>query len=346
MYEKMLYDQYQSYSYEELKEITVANGYTEKAEQIARQLLSERKVETEESMGMQKDSSTSQDELQNSDSGMTVEQINQMLYDEYKTYTYEELEEITYANGYTEEAEQIAKQLLGKDVMECKEDTDTSDEEIKRHENDAVYCINCGAKCPEGARFCMKCGFKVVKKEQVERERTIDTGTTVNSDYTKLGGWLAFCAYSLLVGAVLSGIGAVIEISSYMRIAKEYSRYGIPLENTFRWLAMLTIIFCGVLMAYCFILSRMIRRRDCRFLHFYEMTMMIGCGILIVLMIYQKMKGAEITPQNVRSLLWGVIMFAVWMTYFIKSVRVRTYFGSDEYLEKSVIYKWFYGNKG
>lgn len=346
MYEDILLDRYKTYSNEELEEVKVFNGYTEEAERIALQLLSERKAETEENTEAQKKGLASQDVLQDSDSVMTTEQINKMLYDEYKTYSHEELEEITYANGYTEDAEKIAKQLLGKVVMECKEDTDTSDQELEKYEKDVVYCINCGAECPEGARFCMKCGFKVVKKEQVEGERTRDAGVAINPDYKKLGGWLAFCAYGLLAAGVLIGIGAVSEIFMYMKIAKEFSRYGMPVKDTFQWISMLTIVFCGVLIVYCFILSRMIRRRDCRFLHFYEMVMMIGCGIAIVLMIYQKMKGAEIAPKDVRSLLSAVIMFVVWTTYFIKSVRVRTYFGSDKYLEKSVIYKWFHKNKG
>ncbi len=208
-----------------------------------------------------------------------------------------------------------------------------------------VYCINCGAECPEGATFCMKCGFKVVKKEQVERESTRDTNAVTNPDYKKLGGWLAFCAYGLLVAGVLIGIGAVSEIFMYMKLAKEYSQYGIPLGDTFQLISMLTIVFCGVLIVYCFILSQMIRRRNCRFLHFYEMVMMIGCGIVIALMIYQKMKGAEIEPKDVRSLISAIIMFVIWMTYFIKSERVHTYFESNEYLEKSIIYRCFYKNK-
>lgn len=199
MYEKMLYEQYKSYSYEELKEITVANGYTEKAEQIARQLLSERKAEPEENMETQKRFLTSQDVLENSDSGMITKQINQMLYDEYKTYSQEELKEITYANGYTEEAEQIARQLLGENVMESKEDTDASDEELKKHEKDVVYCINCGAECQEGARFCMECGFKIINKEQMESESTRDNDVAINPDHKKLGKWLSFVVVFLIV---------------------------------------------------------------------------------------------------------------------------------------------------
>lgn len=259
------------------------------------------------------------------------------LYEKYKTYSDKELKKITCANGYTGAAEQIALQLL----LEYKEDTDTS-----KHEKDVVYCINCGAKCPGEAKFCMKCGFKVVKKEQVEREYMRNADVAINPAYKKLGGWLAFFAYGHLVAGVLIVIGAVMVISMNIKIANEFSQYGISLGDVLQLGVTLIIAFCGVLSAYCFILSSMIRKRNCRFLHFYEMVMMIGCGIVVALMIYQKMKGAEIAPKDVRYLLWGVIMFVVWMRYFIKSERVCTYLGSDEYLERSIIYRCFHKNRG
>lgn len=127
MYEEMLYDQYKRYSYEELKEITIANGYTEEAEEIARQILSEKEAEYEEERKAQEEALVQEDASQNSDSDMTTEQLKKMLYDEYKTYPDEELKEITFANGYTREAEQVARQLLGGDTTEYREDMKTQE---------------------------------------------------------------------------------------------------------------------------------------------------------------------------------------------------------------------------
>lgn len=45
----------------------------------------------------------------------------EMLFDRYKFYSDEELQEITVANGYTEDAEQVARQILGGDRAEYKE---------------------------------------------------------------------------------------------------------------------------------------------------------------------------------------------------------------------------------
>lgn len=117
MYNEMLYDQYKMYSYEKLKEITVANGYTEEAEKIAAQIRNE-KAKYSRNTTTQAETPVEKDVSQDSDSDMTTEQLKEMLYDEYKTYSYEELQEITFANGYTKEAEQVARQLLGKDTTE------------------------------------------------------------------------------------------------------------------------------------------------------------------------------------------------------------------------------------
>lgn len=43
------------------------------------------------------------------------------LFNRYKLYSGKELKEITVANGYTEEAEQVARQILGGDRTEYKE---------------------------------------------------------------------------------------------------------------------------------------------------------------------------------------------------------------------------------
>ena len=45
-YEDILLDKFSKYSIEELKEITVSNGYTREAEQTAKQLLGEKQIET------------------------------------------------------------------------------------------------------------------------------------------------------------------------------------------------------------------------------------------------------------------------------------------------------------
>lgn len=45
----------------------------------------------------------------------------EVLFNRYKLYSDEELKEITVANGYTEEAEQIARQIIGGDRGEYKE---------------------------------------------------------------------------------------------------------------------------------------------------------------------------------------------------------------------------------
>lgn len=56
----------------------------------------------------------------------------EMLFNQYKLYSGEELKEITVANGYTEEAEQVARQILGGDRTEYKEYIKQQEEKRKK----------------------------------------------------------------------------------------------------------------------------------------------------------------------------------------------------------------------
>lgn len=73
------------------------------------------------------------------------------------------------------------------------------------------------------------------------------------------------------------------------------------------------------------------------FLRFYEMTMLTLCGACFVLMVLGTMSGYISPEEYFKNLLSVIIGFAIWMTYFTKSVRVRVYFGGDEYLKQSII---------
>ena len=55
----------------------------------------------------------------------------EVLFNRYKLYSDEELKEITVANGYTEEAEQIARQIIGGDRGEYKEYIKQQEEQQK-----------------------------------------------------------------------------------------------------------------------------------------------------------------------------------------------------------------------
>lgn len=65
----------------------------------------------------------------------------EMLFDQYKLYSDGELKEITVANGYTEEAEQVARQILGGDRTEYKKYI-KQQEEKRKQEHDIMSSEN------------------------------------------------------------------------------------------------------------------------------------------------------------------------------------------------------------
>lgn len=58
------------------------------------------------------------------------------MFEQYKLYTDEELKEITVKNGYTDEAENVAKMILSGDRVECKEFI--KQQEKKEQENEYI----------------------------------------------------------------------------------------------------------------------------------------------------------------------------------------------------------------
>ena len=92
----------------------------------------------------------------------------------------------------------------------------------------------------------------------------------------------------------------------------------------------------------------MIQKKDAGFLRFREKVLLIGWGaaVLVFLVIYAYMKSKLglyvsyfISPDlfyYVMVGLAGIGYCALEILYYGKSVRVRTYFGSDEYLRRSI----------
>jgi len=205
-----------------------------------------------------------------------------------------------------------------------------------------MFCAHCGAKNMEDAKFCISCG-KPLSTGNI-------AGTTLGSNisgtgvgsatgpdaYRQLGGWLAVLTYGLLVAVALIVIGAVMSGFALIRYAK-YLGTGCLFLGLLDIALYILVVYC------CIKMYRMIKERDCMFLRFYEMMMLILCGINLVFMMIGGLSVYLSSGEYLKSMLESIIIFAIWMSYFTKSVRVRTYFGSDEYLKHSIILNLFKG---
>jgi hypothetical protein len=238
-----------------------------------------------------------------------------------------------------------------------------------------MFCPNCGNALSDQQLFCSNCGSKVPASE-LREERHFVPGPNappaqqrpvaqVNFDdvkskvkqmyqsvtgddfqqgaaseenaqryphpYHKLGGWLGFVAYAQLVSIGLLAIAFLITFFSMM----QFARY---LDGLMIFVLLIELGGFILISAICVKFFIMIRSKNPRFLRFYELLMIVLGSIGVVVAVLSGATGFGVA-EPIRSILSGVIGFFVWTAYFRKSVRVRTYFGSDEYLRQSIFFK-------
>lgn len=230
-----------------------------------------------------------------------------------------------------------------------------------------MFCRECGREIPDAAKFCSGCGVLIeplsnnmaleasisaesptqksstqqtVSNQNSQQSQFVQSQQTVNStsampgqpDYRQLGGWLAVIAYGQLIGMVLMTISTIIAFIKILPYMKYLGFLGIVCQ--------LLVVGGYLLSAYfCINMYTMIKNADCMFLRFYEKIMLITVGLYVLDLFYGLITYHRIQSSDIRALLTAVLVFGIWMTYFRKSVRVRTYFGSDRYLRESMFSK-------
>lgn len=205
-----------------------------------------------------------------------------------------------------------------------------------------MYCTKCGTINKDDAKFCANCGEAMApvdgraptdQPRQQPYPPQQSRPTNPNHPYHRLGGWLAVLCYGLLIGAVLLSLQGVIAAFNIF----SYASY-LGFKAVFSGLLVIAIFVPGVYCSYQ--MHSMIKRRDPSFLRFYELTMLIYMGADVFLMLFANRVGFLILPsRDIGALIEVAVVFAIWLLYFSRSVRVRTYFASDEYLRRSIFLK-------
>lgn len=227
-----------------------------------------------------------------------------------------------------------------------------------------MFCSYCGKEIPENGGFCPYCGKKAAPADDTENSikkpntpsienkgsHSLSTGSIVDKaeglfenaqqviqdklgatdnrpqthPYQKLGGILAAYAYvSLLIG-----IGCILFVIFNIFNA----------TNLFMVFSL--IMFCVV--AFWYIrLFLMIQRKDAGFLGFYEAFGIIihAAYAAIMLVVGGPYYGAYVFAVILSTIIRSAPAYVASIIYFSKSVRVRTYFGTDEYIKKSIFMK-------
>ena len=154
--------------------------------------------------------------------------------------------------------------------------------------------------------------------------------------YHELGGWLKaivilqYVAGGLMVFVGLMGLLAMtVGLGAFGGYAMNSPVAGLGLGALGLVGGIIILVICGIYAAYYFVLATKIKNRDPSFLRFYHIVSVV----LVVLGLLGLIGNHE--GDQVRSFVWQVIWVILYTMYFVKSVRVRTYMGSDEYIRQS-----------
>lgn len=214
-----------------------------------------------------------------------------------------------------------------------------------------MKCQKCGKEVPENVKFCPSCGAEIGNTEPLSSDQRYIYGS---HPYHKLGGFLKVIVVFCYIGVVISLLRIISEISTYgntkhMMLIMGYSfTGGVHACALISMIGAILIHIVSAVILYSF--AKMIVSKDSAFLGFIQrasLTLIIVLAVFNLLMLLWqnsivggRMVGAAgIAGYIVGSVLLWVIGMLVWTIYFARSVRVRTYMGSDDYLRKSLFNK-------
>ena len=155
---------------------------------------------------------------------------------------------------------------------------------------------------------------------------------TTYEKYRSLGGWLLF--FVILWGlAALSNVGSVF---SLIGTVGTLSAYGSSLVLS-SILGMLAGAFSAVT---CIIMVVFIVKRNPSFLRVYQILSIVGIVLSIAMVVSSQVVVSGSTVSIVSNVLvggvGGVLGLILMTLYFCKSVRVRTYMGSTEHIDRAL----------
>lgn len=126
-----------------------------------------------------------------------------------------------------------------------------------------------------------------------------------------------------VIAVVLLVIGNIAAVALLYRLGSIVKLYAI-----------ITIPVCVIAAIVCLRLTYMVATKNGRFLRYYDILMIITVSFVVLGMLI-----TGFDASTIRSLLSSIVGFVIYTAYVRKSVRVRTYMGSDEYLRLSIFSK-------
>ena len=139
--------------------------------------------------------------------------------------------------------------------------------------------------------------------------------------YQKLGGWLLFIFVCQIIGLVLDVFYLLMGFDIISMLPSGS-------ESMTMFLVILLVASSCISIGLGIVFLILLYKRNTKFLLFYEIISIIFILLSVVTLSNEL--------SEVREFVIQIASFLLWSTYYRKSVRVRTYFGSDEYLRKSI----------
>lgn len=240
-----------------------------------------------------------------------------------------------------------------------------------------MFCKNCGTQLKDETKFCQTCGTPVsVSETQSNANRDTEQPNQQTQasqsyggysyqpqpnqsyapgahSYQKLGGYLKFVMIgNYILGGVwlLYIIPIVIGFFNLLKLTSYLGSYAQGL-TAFMWYSYVLLVLCMIFGAYISIgFSNRVRKKDPDFLRFIQSALIkflvVSFPAMIIQMLWAKsfdvygiMDYSSQIAGVVRVIISGVCSEVFCYFYFGKSVRVRTYMGSDEYLKRSIFNK-------
>ena len=213
-----------------------------------------------------------------------------------------------------------------------------------------AFCPYCGSQISDGARFCAQCGSSIGPAPQQPAPQPAvqplapqpqphaiqqpqpSGGAIGNPKYQTLGGWLLFFTISWGLSALFNLFGLFTTIAVL----------GAYLSNGLALTGIVDLVSTIAAMAADVALIVLIIKRHPRFLRLYQILQIATAALALLSFIVDSVtinidNGAAIIGITLVITIVALVVSLLLMTmYFCKSVRMRTYMGTTEYLDTAL----------